>query len=197
MKITFQKGNRAGESLDFSPPGVFIGREADNDIQLLVDGVSQYHAKIIYDIDKWVVHDLESSNGTKVNGARITAPTTLESGDMIYVASEALKIEFSQQEFIKPNQTSTPAKDDAVKIKGPEEAKKILSPEKDPEKPTPTRTGLGGIPKKTKEQIAQEEEIHKLVQEALKEKKKRLTIISIIFAVIANALVLWWLISKL
>ena len=47
--------------------------------------------------NKWVLHDLDSSNGTKVNGKKIKEPTTLNSGDMIYIASEAAKIEFDEK----------------------------------------------------------------------------------------------------
>lgn len=197
MKIIFQKGLRAGESLEFAPPGPFIGRETDNDIQLLVDGVSQYHAKIIFKDGKWLVHDLGSSNGTKVNGKRVKEPTALNSGDMIYIASEALKIEFDAPKEQKKADNKDSDTEDVIKIRSPEEAKKTPPPEEEPEKPTSTKTGIGGTPKKSKEQLAQEREINRMVQEALKEKKKILTLISIIIAVIANAIVFWWWFSKL
>ena len=200
MKITFQKGKRAGEDLTFSPPGVFIGRESDNDLQLLVDGVSQYHAKIMFVQNEWIIHDLKSSNGTKVNGKKIKEPTSLKSGDMIYIAKEALKIEYDEKKQEKEEKTGNVLDintDEGIKIRSPEEAKKTLPPETEPEKPDDTKKETGGIPKKSKEQKAKEREINILVQEALREKKKRLTIIAIIIAIIANAIVFLWYYSRI
>ena len=71
MKLYFINGLREGESIVLQPPGVCIGRESDNDIQLLVAGVSRYHAKISFDGMKWSIADLGSTNGTKVNGIKI------------------------------------------------------------------------------------------------------------------------------
>jgi len=48
-----------------------IGREKDNDIQLMVEDVSRYHAKIHNMPGAVEVEDLGSSNGTYVNGQRV------------------------------------------------------------------------------------------------------------------------------
>ena len=193
MKITFLKGKNAGESRDFEPPGVFIGREEDNDIQLLLDGVSQYHAKMTFNDDKWVLHDLDSSNGTKVNGNKIKEPTPLNSGDMIYISTEAMKIEFDKEKPGKTAELPLLNKDDAIRIRSSKDTKKYNLPIKEEQKESEsTKKDIKKIPKKTKEQRAQEREINLLIQEALREKKKRLTIIAIIIAIVANAIIVWW-----
>ena len=46
IKLYFLNGPRTGQSQEIAPDGVRIGRETDNDIQLLIGGVSRYHAKI-------------------------------------------------------------------------------------------------------------------------------------------------------
>ena len=199
MKIYFQKGKRAGESMDFNPPGIFIGREEDNDIQLLVEGVSQYHAKIMFEDRKWVIYDLESSNGTRLNGKKVKEPTPLKPGDMIYIAKEALKIEYEEDQEHKKDKAGDILDfdtDEGIKIRSPEDAKKTLPPEEKPKKPTPTKTNMGGIPKKSKEQKALEREHHRLLAEAIKEKKKRLTLIAIIVFFVGNGIVFWWWFSK-
>jgi len=204
MKITFQKGRRAGESLTFTPPGVFIGRESDNDIQLLADGISQYHAKMIFTDGTWILHDLESSNGTKINGRNVKEPTPLKSGDMIYIATEALKIEFDQEKEKGEEETKTEDSDNSfidknepIKLRSPEEMRKKPTKKEEPEYSTSTEEDIDKPHKKSKEEKAQEREIRLLVQEALKEKKKRLTIISIIIAIVANALIFFWWFSKI
>lgn len=194
MKIYFQKGERAGESVDCEPPGIFIGREEDNDIQLLVDGVSQYHAKIMYGDDGWMIEDLDSSNGTRINGKKVKAPTLLKTGDMVYIAKEALKVEFDQKvDSDKAGQILDEVRNRTIKLRSPEDAKKTLPPEEEPKKPTATKDK---VPKKSKEEKALEREHHRMLAEAIREKKKRLTIISIIIALIANGIVFWWWFSK-
>lgn len=197
MKIYFQKGRRAGESIDCEPPGIFIGREEDNDIQLLIDGVSQYHAKVMYGDDGWTLEDLDSSNGTRVNGKRVKAPTPLKTGDMIYIAKEALKVEFDEKiDSDKAGKILDEERDRTIKLRSPEDAKKTFPSIEEPKKPTATKTNMGGIPKKSREQRAQQREINLMVQQAIREKKKRLTIISIIIALAANGLVFWWWFSR-
>jgi len=48
-----------------------IGRSKDCDIQLTDSLVSLRHARVIRDRDRWVIEDLQSKNGTYLNGARI------------------------------------------------------------------------------------------------------------------------------
>lgn len=61
---------------------ITIGREEGNTIQLNDDRVSRFHIKIQEDHDKIVITDLESTNGTKVNGEDISL-RILKFGDMI------------------------------------------------------------------------------------------------------------------
>ena len=52
-------------------PPVSIGREEGNTIQLNDERISRFHLKIQEDHDRLVLTDLESTNGTKVNGESI------------------------------------------------------------------------------------------------------------------------------
>jgi signal transduction histidine kinase len=62
-----------------------IGRESSNAVQVHDHEVSRKHAEIEYDGTVCIVSDLGSSNGTYVNGRRITAPQQLVSGDRVQV----------------------------------------------------------------------------------------------------------------
>jgi DNA-binding response OmpR family regulator len=62
-----------------------IGRWEDNDVIIDDRWVSRYHAQIRREGEKLVIHDLDSKNGTFVNGRRITTPTVLMDGDEIQV----------------------------------------------------------------------------------------------------------------
>jgi anti-sigma regulatory factor (Ser/Thr protein kinase) len=62
--------------------GMTVGRDPKNQIQLLAQPVSRNHAQFIVDGEAVRLLDLGSSNGTKVNGERISE-VTLNEGDVI------------------------------------------------------------------------------------------------------------------
>jgi len=70
---------------------VTIGREEGNTIQLNDDRISRYHLKLQDDRDKIVLTDLESTNGTKVNGEDIQV-RIVRDGDMISLGKSLLLI---------------------------------------------------------------------------------------------------------
>lgn len=66
----------------------------DGDCALLIDGttVSRRHARIRIDQGAATIEDLDSTNGTYVNGTRISAPTRLNPGDAFALGSEVLRV---------------------------------------------------------------------------------------------------------
>lgn len=65
------------------PAGVTIGRHPDNELPLSVDSVSRRHARLERVNEQWMISDLQSSNGTFVNGERISEARALNDGDII------------------------------------------------------------------------------------------------------------------
>jgi pSer/pThr/pTyr-binding forkhead associated (FHA) protein len=82
-------GADRGRVYDDVPTPVTIGREEGNTIQLNDERVSRFHLKIQEDRDKVVLTDLESTNGTKVNGEDIQL-RILRFGDMIALGRSVL-----------------------------------------------------------------------------------------------------------
>jgi pSer/pThr/pTyr-binding forkhead associated (FHA) protein len=82
-------GADRGRSYDELGTPVTIGREEGNSIQLNDERVSRFHLKIQEDRDKIVLTDLESTNGTKVNGEDIQL-RILRHGDLISVGRSVL-----------------------------------------------------------------------------------------------------------
>ena len=69
-----------------------IGRESDNDIQLMSEFVSRRHVRINNMPNVCEVEDLDSANGTRVNGERIST-YALRHGDQIHVGDRILRFE--------------------------------------------------------------------------------------------------------
>ncbi len=53
--------------------GFLIGRQSDCGLQLSLDIVSRRHARIVREGDNWTIQDLDSANGTFLDGTRIRA----------------------------------------------------------------------------------------------------------------------------
>lgn len=70
-------------------PPITIGREEGNSIQLNDERISRYHVKIQEDHNRLVLTDLESTNGTKVNGEEAQLKI-LRFGDIISVGRSVL-----------------------------------------------------------------------------------------------------------
>ena len=66
---------------------VLIGRGDDCDIKLVSDRVSRHHCEILYKDGHYELRDLGSTNGTYVDGARVTG-TVLRSGAVINVPTQ-------------------------------------------------------------------------------------------------------------
>jgi pSer/pThr/pTyr-binding forkhead associated (FHA) protein len=75
---------------NLSPPFT-VGREEINDIQLNDERVSRCHFKIQRDNDRLVLTDLDSTNGTKVNGVECPLKI-LRSGDLISVGRSLMLV---------------------------------------------------------------------------------------------------------
>ena len=74
-------------------PVTTIGRGRDNDIVLPSDCVSRRHVRLEHRPDGLFLIDLSSTNGTYVNGSKLSKPHRLEPGDVIRVGSTDLRYE--------------------------------------------------------------------------------------------------------
>jgi FHA domain len=82
-------GADRGRVFEDLPTPVTIGREEGNSLQLNDERVSRFHVKIQEDQDKIVITDLESTNGTKVNGEDIQL-RILRFGDIVSLGRTVL-----------------------------------------------------------------------------------------------------------
>ena len=83
LKITDAAGRAFTHEL--SSAETFAGRASSNDIQINDEKSSRQHFKLERRDDGFVVSDLGSTNGTRVNGVKITEPVLLLNGDTVSV----------------------------------------------------------------------------------------------------------------
>jgi ABC-type multidrug transport system ATPase subunit len=83
LRLTFLSGSRQGSALEPAGSAIRIGRGADNAVATPGERVvSQQHAKIVRLEDGYVLIDLESTNGTLLNGQGVERARLLD-GDVI------------------------------------------------------------------------------------------------------------------
>lgn len=109
MKLFFTDGNKKGEQCELSPPGISIGRELDNDVILEQEGASRYHAKLEWKNSEWYLKDLGSTNGTKLNGKKVTPNESvkLKEGDNLKVGKQTMHFAEKYDES-KASEAATP-----------------------------------------------------------------------------------------
>ncbi|WP_187369233.1 FhaA domain-containing protein [Baekduia soli] len=72
-----------GKRLVVPSSGALLGRSRECDIVLDDSNVSRRHAQISPSGPGWLIQDLGSTNGVRVNGRRVDGPHPLESGDRV------------------------------------------------------------------------------------------------------------------
>ena len=82
-RLTVRRGKSPQSEYTLPEQTVIIGREPINDIMFQELEISRRHASISFREGKHTIEDLKSTNGTFVNGRRISTPVVLTSGDVI------------------------------------------------------------------------------------------------------------------
>src|SRR5436189_6268856 len=89
--ITFQvlEGIDKGRVFRELVTPVTIGREEGNVLRLNDERVSRFHAKVQFDSGEYILTDLESTNGTRING-NVVQIRRLRPGDRIHLGRSLL-----------------------------------------------------------------------------------------------------------
>lgn len=82
----------------FEQAELSIGRVQGNDLMLPKGNVSKRHARLMYRDARFIVTDLNSTNGTYVNRRRINQATIVREGDRIYIGDFVLRVEVPAEE---------------------------------------------------------------------------------------------------
>ncbi|MBK8257133.1 MAG: Flp pilus assembly complex ATPase component TadA [Polyangiaceae bacterium] len=77
----------------FDRTEINVGRVQGNDLMLPKGNVSKRHARLLFRDGRFIVTDLKSTNGTYVNGRKISQATIVREGDKIYIGDFVLRIE--------------------------------------------------------------------------------------------------------
>lgn len=92
VKKEIDRSEIGSREISFDKDLLTIGRAEDNDIVIPLPAVSRYHARIIRQDNRLFIEDLNSTNGTFVNGVKITERVEVAPGARISLGSYILSI---------------------------------------------------------------------------------------------------------
>lgn len=98
--LTMLTGPRPGVVFTLEQATCVIGRAETAEIQVTDSGLSRRHAQVFREAGTFYVEDLDSTNGTYLNGMLLEAPHALRDGDRIQVGQETV-LRFAIQDALE------------------------------------------------------------------------------------------------
>ena len=101
-----------GDPIPLLKKSLLVGRRESCDIVLRFSNVSAHHCQMTVNAGYWQVRDLQSRNGVKVNGVRVTDRRMLP-GDILSIAKHKYEVQYSPSELgaIGPPPPESPEQD--------------------------------------------------------------------------------------
>ena len=90
--LVITSGGKAGLEIPLGSEPLMIGRASDAGLQIRDDYTSTHHARLLLWGSDWVVQDLDSTNGTFVDGRRIDTPTQVPIGTPVKVGATTFEL---------------------------------------------------------------------------------------------------------
>lgn len=94
MSVQFQlvmhSGPNPGTEFPLKDPEIVIGREKTCNLVINDVEISRKHARLIWQASNYVIEDLGSTNGTFINGNRLSSPFILQGGEIITLGEKTV-----------------------------------------------------------------------------------------------------------
>jgi hypothetical protein len=91
-RLLITAGDKAGYQLNLEGREITIGRAETSDLVIDDEFASTNHARLIKKDGDWVVQDLGSTNGTFLDGQRLSTPVVLKLGAEVRIGKTAFEL---------------------------------------------------------------------------------------------------------
>ena len=91
-KIVVTAGEKIGTEIALSGRQLTIGRAGDSDLIVDDEYTSTHHAKLVFINGEWLVQDLDSTNGTLLDGKKITTTTVVPLNTQVRVGQTSFEL---------------------------------------------------------------------------------------------------------
>ena len=91
-KLVITEGEKAGGEIALSGRQLTIGRAGDSDLIVDDEYASTHHAKLVFINGDWMIQDLDSTNGTFLDGQKVTTPQTVPLNTQVRVGQTTFEL---------------------------------------------------------------------------------------------------------
>jgi hypothetical protein len=91
-KIVVTAGEKIGTEIALSGRQLTIGRAGDSDLIVDDEFTSTHHAKLIFINGEWLIQDLDSTNGTFLDGKKVATTTVVPMNTQVRVGQTAFEL---------------------------------------------------------------------------------------------------------
>ncbi len=91
-RLVITSGPKEGLEIELPTEQLAIGRSSDLGGVIRDDYTSTHHARLLLWNDGWVVQDLDSTNGTFLDGTRVTLPTLVPLGTPVTIGTTTFEL---------------------------------------------------------------------------------------------------------
>ncbi len=129
-----------GDNIPLLRPLLTLGRRESCDVCLRFPNISGQHCELSFKEGIWFLRDLGSTNGTKVNGARIQSTKALRPGDEVGIGKRNYKIQYK----LPPGGYAFPSEEEDITSQSLLEKAGLMTPKRTPPAPRARPTPGGG-----------------------------------------------------
>ncbi|WP_350348326.1 FHA domain-containing protein [Agromyces sp. G08B096] len=91
-RLVITSGQKTGAEFPLGRDEITIGRSSDSAIIIRDDYTSTHHARLMLWNGRWMIQDLDSTNGTFLDGSRVTVPTPVPLGATVKVGATTFEL---------------------------------------------------------------------------------------------------------
>jgi pSer/pThr/pTyr-binding forkhead associated (FHA) protein len=109
-------GAIAGQTIEVPEGGLDLGRAEENHVVIRDEGVSRFHARLLFENGSLWLQDAGSRNGVFVNGMRVSGHQAIKVGDTIAIAEHRFEIRWAED----TGEPKTPKPDEGTETTEPD-----------------------------------------------------------------------------
>lgn len=91
-RLVITSGPRSGMELPLGNQPLAIGRSSESGLVIRDDYTSTHHARLMLMHDNWVIQDLDSTNGTFLDGSRVSVPTQIPLNTPVKIGTTSFEL---------------------------------------------------------------------------------------------------------
>jgi pSer/pThr/pTyr-binding forkhead associated (FHA) protein len=95
VRLVVVDGPTKTADLNLRKTETLVGRQKGCDVRIPSDQVSRRHCLLLYKDGRLMVEDLQSANGTFVNGARVDEPLLIRPGELLRIGPLQFRVEYT------------------------------------------------------------------------------------------------------